>query len=151
MTSEAQYDAQGLVRMDEEACWEFLEHHHLGRIAFVRHHRPLVYPVNYVIDDESVVFRTSPGSKLGAALRGSLVAFEVDEADELFESGTSVLVHGRVLEVTEPVERDRLADRLVRTWAPGERDHVIRVQTHWLTGRSIPLSGEDDGLFADGG
>lgn len=151
MTEEVEHDAQGLECLDERACWDFLEGRALGRVAFVRHHRPLIFPVNYVVDDGSVVFRTSPGSKLGAALHGKLAAFEVDEADDLFRRGTSVLVQGRVSEVTEPTERDRLTRLLPDAWAPGDRTHVIRIQAHWITGRRIPVSSEFDGLTADGG
>jgi nitroimidazol reductase NimA-like FMN-containing flavoprotein (pyridoxamine 5'-phosphate oxidase superfamily) len=41
----------------------------------------VVFPVNYVLDRHTVVFRTEPGTKLHAAARGSRVCFEVDRAD----------------------------------------------------------------------
>ena len=51
-------------------------------------------PVNYVVDQHSVLFRTDEGTKLDAASRGARVAFEVDGAEEATRTGWSVLVGG---------------------------------------------------------
>jgi hypothetical protein len=53
------------------------------------------------------------------------VAFEVDEATEMFETGTSVVVHGRRHEVTDRDEIARLGRLSLHTWAPGDRDHFV--------------------------
>ncbi len=144
------FDAHGLVRLDEDECWRFLAHHALGRVGFVHLGQPMVFPVNYVVDGRAVVFRTAPGTKLAMAAAGVAVAFEVDEATELFESGTSVVVHGTLDEVTDGDEIARLRRLLPRTWAPGERDHFVRVEPRSVTGRQIPIhpSG-DDGVDVD--
>ncbi|WP_436793464.1 pyridoxamine 5'-phosphate oxidase family protein [Actinospongicola halichondriae] len=136
--SEPRFDPHGLIRMEEADCWEFLRQQRLGRIALFQYHRPLIYPVNYAVDGESVVFRTSRGSKLTAAANEQPVAFEVDAFDEHLEQGTSVIVHGVLTEIRDPSERG-VADRLdVRTWAPGDRDHALRVRSQWITGRRFP-------------
>jgi nitroimidazol reductase NimA-like FMN-containing flavoprotein (pyridoxamine 5'-phosphate oxidase superfamily) len=145
------FDDQGLVRLDEEECWRFLAHHFLGRVGFVHLGSPMVFPVNYTLDDRSVVFRTAPGTKLSLAAIGVRVAFEVDEATELFETGTSVVVHGSLHEVTDRAELARLRQLPIRTWAPGDRDHVLRVRASHVTGRRIPMHQHDDGLDADAG
>lgn len=151
MDSGPRYDPQGLVRMEEPESWDFLRRHFIGRVAIVHYDRPVIYPVNYVVDDRSIVFRTAPGSKLLAAARRQPVAFEVDEADELFQTGTSVVVHGWITEVTDRTERTRLEALPIRVWAPGARDHVVRIESERVTGRRIPMHGDDDGLVADGG
>ena len=51
-------------------------------------------------DGEHVVLQTGPGSKLTAS-RGQLVCFEVDAFDRETRSGWSVVVRGRLEEVTE--------------------------------------------------
>jgi nitroimidazol reductase NimA-like FMN-containing flavoprotein (pyridoxamine 5'-phosphate oxidase superfamily) len=145
------YDANGLIRLGEEECWRFLAERSLGRLAVVHLENPLIFPVNYALDGRSVVFRTAPGTKLAMAAIGPLVVFEVDEADELFETGTSVMVHGTMREVTDRDERSRLARLPVRAWAPGDRDHVVRVEPTWVSGRRIPLRSVNDGVSADAG
>lgn len=146
------FDAQGLVRLDEKECWHFLRSHFLGRVALVHLGDLMVFPVNYaVVSDRWVVFRTAPGTKLALAGTGVRVAFEVDEAVELFETGTSVVVHGTMHQVHDRQELSRLSELPVRAWAPGDRDHIVRIDPIAVTGRRIPMHSEDDGLLADGG
>lgn len=151
MDSETRYDPQGLVRLDETTCWDFLRDRNIGRVAVIHLGRPSIYPVNYAIDGQSVVFRTAPGSKLIAASRSAPVAFEVDEADRSFETGTSVVVHGEIVEVTDRAERERLEQLPIRPWAPGARDHMVRIDPQWVSGRAIPMRGDEDALGVDGG
>ena len=137
-----------IVRLDEADCWKMLARHSLGRVALVHLGLPAIFPVNYVLDGTTVVFRAAPGTKLALARAGTRVAFEVDEASELFETGSSVVVHGTLREITG--DRERL-DRLpLRTWLPG-RDHYLAVDEDWISGRSIPHHLAIDGLLADGG
>ena len=132
------FDRLGLVRMDEEACWRFLAQHRLGRAGLVHMASPMVFPVNYVLDGRSVVFRTGPGTKLALSAIGVRVAFEVDEADQAFGSGTSVVVHGTLHEITDPEDLARARALPLRAWATGERDHFIRVSAERVTGRQFP-------------
>lgn len=133
------HDEHGLVRLDDDECWEFLAKHYLGRVGVVHMDNPMVFPVNYALDGRAVVFRTAPGTKLTMAGLGRPVAFEVDEATELFAMGASVMVHGAMHEVTDRREKVRLAALPLRVWAPGDRDHIVRIDPHWVSGRRIPM------------
>ena len=144
-------DPQGILRLDEAECWRFLARHWLGRVAVIHFDQPEVFPVTYVVDDGSIVFRTGPGTKLVLAATGARAAFEVDEASKLLETGTSVVVHGNLFEVTDPDERLSLAELPLRTWAPGDRDHFVRVEARFVTGRRLGRRRTDDGIAADGG
>ena len=151
MTISERFDAQGVLRLEEDECWRFLAKHWLGRVGLVHLGQPMVFPVGYVIDRGSVVFRTAPGTKLTLAGVGVPAVFEVDEASKLFETGTSVMVHGTLHEVTDRRERERLGWLPLRTWAPGDRDHFVRIEAHSVTGRRIGRPHLDEGLHADGG
>ena len=59
---------QELIRSE---CFALLAREHLGRVAVVDDHGPVVFPVNFVVDRHMVVFRTDDGTKLDAACRGS--------------------------------------------------------------------------------
>jgi nitroimidazol reductase NimA-like FMN-containing flavoprotein (pyridoxamine 5'-phosphate oxidase superfamily) len=150
-SAELGYDAQGLLRLNDEECWRFLGKHFLGRVAVIDFGMPMVFPVNYAVDGRSIVFRTAPGTKLTMAALGRDAAFEVDEVFGLFETGTSVMVHGTIHEVTDHDEKARLMALPLRPWAPGRRDHVVRVHPSWVSGRRIPVHALDDGLNADAG
>jgi hypothetical protein len=79
---------------------------------------PSIIPVNYLLDDDKVVIRTDAGSKLAAALRGAPVALEVDGADENHQVGWSVVVRGRVEEVTDEDKLAELRKTPLLAWHP---------------------------------
>jgi uncharacterized protein len=112
----------------------------VGRIVFTVRALPAVRPVNFVVDDGSVIIRTGPGSKLTAAVRNAVVAFQADEIDPVGHTGWSVTVTGRVQEIRDPAERDRLR-RLVTPWASGEKEHFLRIAPELVSGvRLSPAS-----------
>lgn len=151
MADEGRFDAKGIRRLDEAECWRFLARNWLGRVGLVHLDRPMIFPVGYALDGQSIVFRTAPGTKLSLAGVGVPAVFEVDEASTLLESGTSVMVHGTLHEVIEPEQRERLSWLPLRTWAPGDRDHFVRIDAHSVTGRRVGHTHAEGGLDADGG
>jgi uncharacterized protein len=68
----------------------------------------VIFPVNYVFDQDLVVFRTDPGAKLDAATAWESVAFEVDAVDEATRTGWSVVVRGTLADITDPAHLERL-------------------------------------------
>ena len=53
-------EAQRLETLDRDECIELLAHHRfVGRLAVVVDGRPLIFPVNYIVDHDSVVFCTA--------------------------------------------------------------------------------------------
>jgi nitroimidazol reductase NimA-like FMN-containing flavoprotein (pyridoxamine 5'-phosphate oxidase superfamily) len=144
-------DTDHLAHLDTDGCWAFLARHFLGRVVTIDGGEPVVFPVNYTLDGRSVVFRTAPGTKLARARNGQTAAFEVDEAEPMFESGTSVVVHGTLREETDANARAHLMTLPLRPWAAGDRDHFVRVIPTWVTGRRILPRTEGEGLGADAG
>lgn len=128
----------GQVReLTRSECFELLAGGQLGRVAVTDDLGPVVFPVNYVLDRHTVVFRTEPGAKLHAAGQGSRVCFEADGTDEAARTGWSVIVRGEITEVTDPDELARLRELPLRPWAAGVRDHYVRILPAALTGRRI--------------
>jgi uncharacterized protein len=128
----------GQVReLTRSECFELLASGQLGRVAVTDDRGPVVFPVNYVLDRHTVVFRTEPGTKLHAAGRGGRVCFEADGTDEAACTGWSVIVRGEITEVTDPAELARLRELPLRPWAPGARDRYARILPAVLTGRRI--------------
>jgi len=64
--------------LTESECLQALCGHTVGRIAMCTPQGPRVFPVNYVVDDGSLVIRTSPyGTIASEGGRNAEVAFEV--------------------------------------------------------------------------
>jgi len=118
-------------------CFGLLAAGNLGRVAVVDDRGPVVFPVSFVLDRHTVVFRTEPGTKLHAAARGSLVCFEADGTDTAGQAGWSVIVRGEITEITDPAELVRLRALPLQVQAPGARDHFVRILPAALTGRRI--------------
>src|SRR3954470_21665203 len=91
--------------LSDDDCWRLLAAAPFGRIAVLVDSAPEVYPVNHVVDGRSIVFRTDPGSKLHGIARSPSVCFEVDGGDLDEQTGWSVMVKGRAVEISDDDER----------------------------------------------
>lgn len=126
-----------------EDCLALLRQGEFGRVAVCTPDGPRIVPVNYaVVDDEAIVFRTTPYSVLGVHARESRLAFEVDQVDREGHTGWSVVASGR----GSPLEdRDELARirtfRDPQPWAGGQRWLYILLRWQDLTGRRIGPAG----------
>jgi uncharacterized protein len=108
----------------------------VGRIVFTVRALPAIQPMNFVVDNGGIVIRTGPGTKLSATLQNGVVAFETDEIDPARSEGWSVTVVGRIQEITDPFEIERL-DAALTPWAPGERQHFLKITPEVVTGRRL--------------
>ena len=131
-----------MENLAESECLKLLKEHHFGRVAFVQQaDSPLVImPVNYLMDAETVVFRTDSKSKLGNALRSATVSFEIDGIEQRERTGWSVVVSGRAQEVVDPEELDDLRQTPLLPWAPGDRSQYVRITPELVTGRRISVA-----------
>ena len=133
----------GIQVLDRDTCLERLRADVVGRLGIAPHGAPLVLPVNYAMDGDHVVFRTGEGSKLAAAGRAP-ACFEIDGFDRTTHLGWSVLVTGRLEEVTVHQHADlaRVREVGVSPWIAEGRDHWMRLVPTSITGRQVgPLSG----------
>ncbi|MCZ7525103.1 MAG: pyridoxamine 5'-phosphate oxidase family protein [Acidimicrobiia bacterium] len=136
----------GLEVLSEEECARLLATSHVGRVAVTMGALPAVVPVNYALLDGDVVFRTGKGTRLATATTGTVVAFEVDRVDAEERSGWSVLVVGMADQITDPDELESALGLGLRPWAPGDRDHFVRVAARRVSGRRLAAGGENGSL-----
>lgn len=124
-----------LTRLTPAECGELLLTRSVGRLAYVaRAGVPDIVPVNYVMDGDAVLLRSGPGPKLQAAERGDVVAFEVDDIDELTHTGWSVVLVGRASLV--PPDQS-IAAAAGPPWANGPRRHTMRIAPRRIDGRRL--------------
>jgi uncharacterized protein len=126
-----------LFELDRWECLRLLATGSIGRVVFTEFALPAAQPVSYLLDEEEVVFRTHSGSKMAAASRHHVVAFQVDEIDVDSRSGWTVLGVGEAYEVVEPTRRAELAERMPAPWVAGHDQHVISIPLQRLTGRRL--------------
>ena len=124
-----------LRELSRAECLELLATKTVGRVAYCTPDGPEVLPLNYVVEGDTLLFRTSPHSALGRHLRLDVAAFQVDEVDDYTESGWSVLVRGTV----EPLSTDDLppAGQRPRPWVEGSRPLHLRLTPRSITGRRL--------------
>lgn len=133
-------EAGGVEReLDHTECWKRLREHpaKIGRLGFVSDGLPIILPINYRVDGESIVFRTRPGAKLAAVSDGTVLAFQSDNVDVSWQAGWSVLLRGKGEHVTQPGEIERLRGLGLQPWAPGERDQWVRIRPSRIEGRQL--------------
>jgi nitroimidazol reductase NimA-like FMN-containing flavoprotein (pyridoxamine 5'-phosphate oxidase superfamily) len=109
----------------------------LGRIVYTRQALPVVELVNFALHDGDIIIRTDSSGKLAAATRGAVVAFEADSVDVAGHAGWSVTIVGYSRAVTDSKEILRLEQTGLDPWAPGKRDHFIRISPSIVNGRRI--------------
>lgn len=119
-------------------CLSMLARCSVGRIGIVVDGQPVVLPVNYALDGDCVLFRTSESSVLNQAA-GENVAFEVDRIDDANRSGWSVMVQGRAIDISDTIDATsrRLRRLQVISWAPGSRHNWFIIRPSAITGRRI--------------
>ncbi|MEU5693661.1 pyridoxamine 5'-phosphate oxidase family protein [Actinosynnema sp. NPDC020468] len=131
------YDSVGLEVLSRQECLELLGSTTIGRLVFTDRALPMVHPVVYALDGESVVLRVPEGSTtLGA--RDGIVAFEIDEIAKDLSRGWSVMAVGHVTEVLDEAVLDRLRGLPLASRPHGRADHYLQVELEVLTGRRIP-------------
>ena len=121
-----------------EECLRLAGSEPVGRVAFADGGDIHVFPVNHLVLDGLVVFRTAEGTKLGAAADGSVVAFEVDRYDPDSRTGWSVLIKGRAELVAEGTLRTRLRAAGLQTWRNRvPRPEWVLIRPDTVTGRRL--------------
>jgi uncharacterized protein len=120
-----------------DECLDLLGASSLGRVAFVHDESPHIVPVNYLLHEGTVVFRTTYGTTLDTIAAGARVAFEVDAIDEQTHAGWSVIIRGKAEEIWLPEEIEAASHLPITPWAPGDRNHYVRIFPSTITGRRI--------------
>ncbi|WP_120522119.1 pyridoxamine 5'-phosphate oxidase family protein [Arthrobacter celericrescens] len=128
------------VSLTVHDCWKYLETSSVGRVALVRGGDPEIFPVNYVPDFGTLIFRTGPGTKLEALQGGKPVAFEADGLNPYGTIAWSVVVKGTAELVEDPGELREAAATSLSPWEAGTKDQLIRIVPTGLSGRRFVIS-----------
>lgn len=123
--------------IDETECRRLLGSATLGRLGFAARSLPVVLPVNYVVDRDRIMFATEASSILAAAINTDVACLEIDDHDGFDHTGWSVLVTGKLREVS-PDEAERATSRApLPLWRPMAAAHILELSIDMVSGRRL--------------
>jgi uncharacterized protein len=132
---------EGAAILPVTECWDLVAGLTLGRLVTSVDGHPEIFPVNYVVQRHTVLFRTAEGTKLVSTAINNHVLFEVD--DHNVAEGWSVIIKGtaRSLRTNEEIDEAERAQLL--PWTASEKSHYVRIVPETVTGRrfrfGVPL------------
>lgn len=139
-TPATQAQPGGVRSLSPEDAWERARTMVVGRIAFSSDERLELFPVNYLVDRGTVLFRTAPGTKLAASLGRLPVVFEVDGYEPETNEAWSVVVHGVLEPVLDTAEIVDAVALPLFPWQSGEKAFFVRIAPDQVTGRQFPVA-----------
>ena len=131
----------GLFLSDDES-WNLLNSVSLGRLVTHIGDQLELFPVNFVTQDGTLLFRTAEGTKLFSTVMNDKVLFEAD--DHTAAEGWSVIIRGtaRVLSSSEDIYEAERAQLL--PWVPTEKLRYVRIAPSEISGRRFQFGPEPD-------
>jgi uncharacterized protein len=142
-------DVNGLKVLSRAEAIALLETQEVGRLVYTRRALPAIRPVNFAVRGGAILVWTGSASSLAQAVRGAVVAFEVDQLDRATQAGWSVAVTATAQLVTDEAQLARARMEGPVPWAPGIKEHLIRIPLTIVTGRW--LGPRDDAFIARAG
>ena len=133
---------QPVTILSASESWDLLASVSLGRLVTSADGQPEIFPVNFVVQRRTVLFRTAEGTKLVSTAINNQVLFEAD--DHGVSEGWSVILKGmaRMLRTNEELEEAERAQLL--PWTATLKQHYVRVQPVSITGRRFRFGPEPD-------
>ncbi|WP_292786159.1 MULTISPECIES: pyridoxamine 5'-phosphate oxidase family protein [unclassified Microbacterium] len=125
-----------------EQSWEHLRSQELGRLVTRVGETIDIFPVNYAVDGEGLLFRTAPGSKLFELTVNADVLFEVD--DHTDTAAWSVIVRGRAQALETDADLERAEAAGLRPWIPTDKRVYVRIAPASVSGRAFRRDPEPD-------
>ncbi|HEU0207201.1 MAG TPA: pyridoxamine 5'-phosphate oxidase family protein [Pseudolysinimonas sp.] len=133
--------------LDAAECWRLLRAQTMGRLATATDEGPRIWPINFRVRGESLIFRSAPGTKVWNIGRDARVAFEVDGLESGLHWSVVVLGTAHVIDDDDPgprTERDEL-----HPVAPGPKPVLFRITPETVSGRRFVSALEPSPLWND--
>jgi nitroimidazol reductase NimA-like FMN-containing flavoprotein (pyridoxamine 5'-phosphate oxidase superfamily) len=128
-------EAAKMSILGADECWALLRSCEVGRLAVSIAEHPDIFPVNFVVDSESIVFRTAEGTKLAASVLGRGVAFEVDGYDATAGEAWSVVAKGSAHEIERMQDLFDAVELPLFPWHAGPKHRYVRIGPVEVSGR----------------
>lgn len=131
---------QAISILSETECWNLLRSVTLGRLVTFVEGQSEIFPVNFVVQRHTVLFRTAEGAKLVSAVINKNVLFEAD--DHNAAEGWSVILRGKAQTLRTQAEVDEAEQAQLIPWTATLKQHYVRIRPLRLTGRRFSFGPE---------
>ena len=124
-----------LHHLTEAACWALLGSESLGRLGIVVGDDLELFPINYRVHGDRLLFRTAEGTKLAALTVHDRVVFEVDGLTPT--TAWSVVVKGTAHALEREAEILEAETNRPESWLPTVKTRFVAITPTSITGRGF--------------
>lgn len=123
--------------LDVHECVDLLRRNSRGRVALSVDALPTIVPVSYGFVDSGIVMCAGGVTHPLAAVRDTVVAFEVDEVDPHDGAGWSVLVRGLARELDQ-LDVGELWPSAAPSWFGSDPRPLVSLTVDLISSRRLP-------------
>lgn len=129
----------GMEILSPDECWALLDDEEVGRLAVAIGGEVDIFPLNFVVADRTIVFRTAEGSKLAEIAANARVSFEIDGYDPSTGEAWSVVLKG-LAQVLQRFSDIYSAEELpLFPWNAAPKQWFVRITPRELSGRRFTV------------
>ena len=125
--------APEIENVTEEVCWELLETEQIGRLAVTAKDGVDIYPIDYLVANGVIYFRSAPGRKLINLTADPTVAFEADGTVD--RQRWSVVVRGTANRMDSDSEIEASGVNQLKSHSPTTKWNYVQITPSTITGR----------------
>ncbi|MBK8867010.1 MAG: pyridoxamine 5'-phosphate oxidase family protein [Dermatophilaceae bacterium] len=122
-----------IEQMSTQECWEVLDRERFGRLAVAVQGEPDIFPINFLVDNGTLLMRTAAGTKLTELVINAAVAVEADGRDG--DEAWSVIVKGLARMVDSFSETYADDEKHLETWLPSDKPIYVEITVRDISGR----------------
>ena len=126
--------------LTDDAAWDLLSSVSLGRLVTSFGGTLEIFPVNFVTQKRSVLFRTAEGTKLFTTVMSDQVLFEAD--DHTVAEGWSVIIRGSATVLTTAEEIHEADRAQLMPWVATAKLRYVRITPEQLSARRFRFGPE---------
>ena len=130
--------------LSDAESWDRLRSNAFARLALSVSDQPEIFPINYAVQGDTLLFRTSQGTKLAALTINETVALEIDGYDGV--GGWSVVVKGQAHEAEWGDDYEEAGVSGLRPWVATRKPVFVRITPAQVTGRTFVFGPEPDDI-----
>lgn len=131
-----------VVELTEDQSWHLLSGVSLGRLVTTVGGWTEIFPVNFVVQRRTLLFRTAEGTKLLTSVLNENVVFEADDHNVV--EGWSVVVRGSAHLLSSAAEIEDARSAGLYPWVATRKLRFVRITPNSLTGRRFVFGPEPD-------